>query len=222
MTDEECEARASTPLGSSRSYPEELAWPDPYATLALFTEFDDFDHYVFLYCDGSSWSSPDGTHILRQSMERVMRATPYESVVLTGCSAGGLAVIYACEWVREAYPDTPIMCMHDGSLFFGDMSAMLHYHNGTTPRGRTDAVDVLLDGLPILTITDKWDWDWTTSASCKRDPSQCTALELHTRRKRSDIIASLPYRVWATNESHHCRLGGSVPPTLTTHLRSVL
>ena len=92
-TDIECLYRASTDLGSSSEYPKYSWNPDPHATNALFTTFSEWKHFVIPYCDGGSWLGDD-RRALRLTLERIVEYG-VSTILLTGCSAGGLAVVHS-------------------------------------------------------------------------------------------------------------------------------
>lgn len=227
----ECQQRASTPLGSSKSYASaSVLNPDSYGSGMLMDVFGGallFDgigvrsgavaRYVVLYCDGGSWAGVDGRNTLERTMQSILRSdlSANPRVLVTGCSAGGLAVVHACGWMRRRFPSVTFRCMHDGSLFFGNMSHMFAFHGAPYQ----DTVQRLVDDGPFFTVTDWYDWDFVTRPVCKQDASACTASEVQVRRSREDILRRLPH-AWVTNASHHCQLGLHVTDTLAEGVTS--
>ena len=63
----------------------------------------------------------------------------------------------------------------------------------------------------ILTMTDIFDWDFTTSDACQHNKHSCTADEMRSKRSSLEILQKLEGRVWWTSTGQHCRLGGDVP-----------
>lgn len=215
----ECSKRANTPLGSSNSYPDFVYNPDPYATAAMFNVFHDWNHFVLPYCDGGSWLG-EGRTTLELSFHKIA-SFKLKNIIVTGCSAGGLAVIHACKWIREMFPKLHIVCMHDGSLFFGDMRNMIEFHKGNVTY--YDAVDVIhstkVDNM-YFTVTDIWVWDFMTSTECKED-NKCNKLEKRNKKARENIIqrVSINQSIWVTSQSYHCQLGVDIPYNLEKMIR---
>ena len=190
--------------------------------------FEDFDCFSVPYCDGGSWTGrkPDMYYDGRNTLEKTMRAIishhpNIQRILLTGCSAGGLGVIHACHWIQSMFQNVTFKCMHDGSLFFGNMSDMIRFHGGV----EEDTIN-LLTAIPgmFFTITDLWDWDFITSAACKKTQARCTANELVIRNQRRTLIERMSsnHRVWMTQKSYHCQLGTALPPILANEIRAFI
>lgn len=211
-----CAKRATTPLGSSKSYPEVSNIPDSYGSSSLFNSFPTWNHYSVSYCNGGSWLHPTlGKATLENTLQMIVAKN--DRILFTGCSAGGLGVVHACDWVAKRFPNTRFLCLNDASLFFGDMSKMIDYHAGDVTH--TDGADIILQNDRMLTVTDIFDWDFTTSHTCRQNEDFCTADEMRSKRSRLEILKRLEDRVWWTSEGHHCRLGGlEVPKSLRSRI----
>lgn len=113
-----CVARSKTPLGSSKHW-------SPTATFDGFLS-DDPQHnplffnwtMVFLmYCDGASftgnmnnvviWKGTDlyfrGFRILQFAMQSIKSLSDFSEVILTGCSAGGLATYVHADYISSIF-----------------------------------------------------------------------------------------------------------------------
>lgn len=220
--EKECEERSKTSLGSTLHNRATVhAPPDPYGSFALFREAHGASLVSLHYCDGGSYAGErgergglyyEGRGILLESLSSVLATSPspIHTLLLTGCSAGGLGVIHACAAVRSLLVNVDVRCANDGSAFFGNMSSVLSFHNASF--SHADGLDLLIasESPPFFTSADIWDWDFWTSPKCKADPSRCTAAEaaVHEGRKRKISLLSNSH---ISNSSAHCRLGAPHP-----------
>lgn len=243
-TDAECAARARTGFGSSKHNAAISEFPDMF----VFGLFDMLSRrirdsrrygtsfqYILPYCDGGSWSGdhPDVTSRYRGrvTLEKTFRsivhrtsASDVSDVLLTGCSAGGLGVVHACLQLQAAYPSMRIRCMHDGSLFFGSKRSMFETHHANV--SYFDAIDVLRNAPndTFFTLTDRWDWDFSTSKACKylgqSMEFMCTEEERLVADARESVLRELArtQRVFVTYASRHCQLGHSLSPDLEAQI----
>jgi len=229
FSDDECLRRSKTNLGTSSSYQARTAVvPDLYGAGQLMQRFSEFSHYVVNYCDGGSWlgtvTSPrNGLHLsgrntLNATMHDIVSHNPRLSRILfTGCSAGGLGVVHACAWVSREFPDITFKCVHDGSLFFGDMVAMKTYHNSALSPTLEDIV-TSSETSAVFSVTDVWDWDFFTSDECKKDVETCSVAEQYHIAQRAELLERVKAPKWITRVGHHCQLGVALSSDLAKHL----
>eukprot|EP00898_Chlorokybus_atmophyticus_P002121 jgi/Chlat1/290/Chrsp1S03060 len=131
----QCAQRARTRLGSSRHWSTTtptsgILSADP----AVNPDFYDSSVVFVNYCDGGSFNGDvaepanynghdvyfRGKYVLEAVMSSLMKRglSTAKSVLLTGCSAGGLAVYYSCDTVRAMLPSTTgLKCMSDAGFF---------------------------------------------------------------------------------------------------------
>jgi len=147
---EDCYARSLTNLGSTTTYPQtfDLSQAGPY--------FDDNQtvnplmfnwNLVFLiYCDGTSFSSNNDTQVtfnhtlLHFRGKRILQAMATDllknallssasNVVISGCSAGGLATYLHIDWWVDQLPQNAKVVGLPDSGFFVDLDSQpVNYH----------------------------------------------------------------------------------------------
>ena len=124
-TPAQCRMRAGWSLGSSKDWPKTMG-PHAFGPLssgaAANPDFHDYSHVYIKYCDGASFAGDAklrthgttlhfrGRRILQSTLATLQRtefglgASTDTHVLLTGCSAGGLAVFLGADHVRGALP----------------------------------------------------------------------------------------------------------------------
>ncbi|KAL6850063.1 hypothetical protein ACP4OV_020690 [Aristida adscensionis] len=123
----ECQLRKGSPLGSSNLMEKEI----PFAGIMSSSAADNPDFYNWnrvkiRYCDGASFA---GDAFDKFRGQRIWNATvrhllsigmaAADRVLLTGCSAGGLAAILHCDEFRAFFPRSgaTVKCLADAGLF---------------------------------------------------------------------------------------------------------
>eukprot|EP00750_Incisomonas_marina_P018288 INCI2807.1.p1 GENE.INCI2807.1~~INCI2807.1.p1 ORF type:complete len:439 (-),score=56.39 INCI2807.1:65-1381(-) len=123
--EKDCAQRAKTELGSSTHFPKTFGFsgvvdPDP----TVNPDFADFNHVIFFYCDGASFSGNasepvkvDGADIyfrgrvVLDALLDAMDTAPYNlrnatSILVAGGSAGGLSTYLHADYIAERYKAT--------------------------------------------------------------------------------------------------------------------
>jgi len=141
---QDCANRAKTELGSSKTWPsDELPGNDGGAHGFLNTNnsinprFYDWNMVRFEYCDGASFSGYAehpvvvddkliyfrGETIVRESFKELMSKGLDQAteIIITGCSAGGLAVYLHLDWIRSQFPSHVRIAGVSDSGFFMDL-----------------------------------------------------------------------------------------------------
>eukprot|EP01052_Picozoa_sp_SAG31_P008464 SAG31_NODE_429_length_15801_cov_6.878551_3_plen_422_part_00 len=139
-----CQGRSQTNLGSSKNYTATVSMNAGYFSLepAVNPLMHNWNMVYFKYCDGGSFSGsnasstpPDsaggtrlhwrGKHILNGGITDMLRhrgLAKATEVVVSGCSAGGLAAFLHCDHLadrihKEGLPSAKVVCMPDSGLF---------------------------------------------------------------------------------------------------------
>lgn len=138
-----CQGRSLTDLGSSKGYAQTVSpnygyfSTDPAANPLMYN----WNSVYFKYCDGGSFSGSNasttpsgvngtvlhwrGKHILEGGMTDMFKNRGLDKateIVVSGCSAGGLATFLHCDrWAQriraEGVSSAKIVCMPDSGLF---------------------------------------------------------------------------------------------------------
>lgn len=168
-----CAQRATTTLGSSVNWP--ATYEDNYEGSALFATppFSDMNLVYAAYCDGSSWTGNmdvpyngtawNGTTLhyrgrplldtLLHELFNTHGMSEAETVVYSGCSAGGLTTYlhadYVAERVRALSPNASVVAVADAMFSLE--------HNA-------------FDGQPLFQPRMQWGFTtWNSSASINAD-----------------------------------------------------
>ena len=138
-----CQGRSLTNLGSSTKYAATVSMNSGYFSLdpAQNPLMYNWNMVYFKYCDGGSFSGSNasstpsgvggtrlhwrGKHILNGGITDMLqkrRLVQAEDVVVSGCSAGGLAAFLHCDHFaerihKEGSPSAKVACMPDSGLF---------------------------------------------------------------------------------------------------------
>eukprot|EP01012_Entosiphon_sulcatum_P023990 TRINITY_DN2914_c0_g1_i1.p1 TRINITY_DN2914_c0_g1~~TRINITY_DN2914_c0_g1_i1.p1 ORF type:complete len:389 (+),score=58.84 TRINITY_DN2914_c0_g1_i1:27-1169(+) len=147
-----CYSRALGDLGSSKNYPKAATFEggyfdtDPKNNPMMY----DWNLGYLKYCDGNSFSGSNitsqpysnltlhfrGRHILDAAIEDLLQNRGLKDatdVVVSGCSAGGLATFLHCDYwaekIQQAGSRAKVVCMPD-SGFFLDYEGPPKYHSG--------------------------------------------------------------------------------------------
>jgi len=141
-----CYSRSLTDLGSSKNYPNTATInygyfsTNPTANPLMYN----WNSVYLKYCDGGSFSGNNETtdnyngHELHYRGFRILNAmfndlfdirglNKASDVVISGCSAGGLATYLHVDWWRAKLPNSKVVGMPD-SGFFLDYEAGPNYH----------------------------------------------------------------------------------------------
>ena len=176
-----CLQRASSPLGSSTSYPPTMTFQGGYLSNDPTQNplMHSWTKVYLKYCDGSSQTSnleapsPVGNstifyrgHRILLAMQAQLKATVLAAatdVVISGCSAGGLSTfLHADEWRAALPPSTRVTALPDSGYFLN--------HNETTNGG--------YGGLMRLIVREM---NSTLPAACiaanSGDPAACIFAE---------------------------------------------
>lgn len=137
-----CYERSLTNLGSSVNYTKTLSLNYGYFSLdpGINPLMHNWNMVYFKYCDGGSFSGSNssstpsgfgtnlhwrGKHVLNGGITDMLRFRGLDKaseVVVSGCSAGGLATFLHCDHFadrlhHEISPTTKVVCMPDSGLF---------------------------------------------------------------------------------------------------------
>eukprot|EP00052_Salpingoeca_macrocollata_P021749 m.187067 g.187067 ORF g.187067 m.187067 type:complete len:401 (-) comp21615_c0_seq2:1536-2738(-) len=148
-----CYERAHTDLGSSAKYPANSSLSGGYfdSDPAVNPQMYNWNMIFMRYCDGNSFSGNNastteykgmtlhwrGKHILDAMINSVLTArgaAHATDIVVSGCSAGGLATYLHCDYWAEKIAaasngNAKVRCMPD-SGFFLDYEGKPQYHSG--------------------------------------------------------------------------------------------
>jgi len=147
-----CYGRALSPLGSSKSYTATSELSGGYFDVnpSINPQMYNWNAVLMRYCDGDSFSGSNATatpyrnltlhfrgkHILNAQLNSLLNERGLinaTDVVVSGCSAGGLATFLHCDHWAEAIhavnPRAKVVCMPD-SGFFLDYQGHPAYHSG--------------------------------------------------------------------------------------------
>ncbi|XP_002965391.2 pectin acetylesterase 5 [Selaginella moellendorffii] len=151
-SEQSCAARAGTALGSSVNMQGFAAFSGQLSSdPKVNTDFHNWTHVFVRYCDGASFSAdvaepltlPSG-QVLYFRGKRIFKAVIDElksmglsdatQVLLSGCSAGGLATVHRCNELQSFLPRIKLKCLSDGGFFLNvsDISgnySMSSYYN---------------------------------------------------------------------------------------------
>ncbi|CAI7813603.1 unnamed protein product [Closterium sp. NIES-54] len=142
-TAEDCAARAATSMGSTRPWTPRRKSARHLAVLfkgilspvrRRNPNFYDWNLVVPLYCDGGGYAGRAGWKKVNDSTSifmdgwRIMKAVLSDlmdhrglnsatQVLLSGCSAGGQAVVMLCDQVETLLPSATVKCLMDGGFF---------------------------------------------------------------------------------------------------------
>ncbi|CAI6005636.1 unnamed protein product [Closterium sp. NIES-65] len=142
-TAEDCAARATTAMGSTRPWTPRRKSARRLAVLfkgilspvrRRNPNFYDWNLVVPLYCDGGGYAGRagwkkvndstaifmDGWRIMKAVLSDLMDQRGLNSatqVLLSGCSAGGQAVVMLCDQVETLLPSATVKCLMDGGFF---------------------------------------------------------------------------------------------------------
>ncbi|KAL6850064.1 hypothetical protein ACP4OV_020691 [Aristida adscensionis] len=207
-----CRFRKGTRHGSSDHMEKQIAFTGIMSnTLADNPDFYNWNRVMIRYCDGASFASDafDKGNGFYFRGQRIWNATvrhllsigmaSADRVLLTGCSAGGLAAILHCDEFRAFFPrsGTTVKCLADAGLFLdavdvaGGRSLRSYYADivamqGVAPNlppactARLDATSCffpqnIIDGIktPIFLLNSAYDvWQIEESLAPNRaDPS---------------------------------------------------
>ncbi|GJP51865.1 hypothetical protein CLOM_g10994 [Closterium sp. NIES-68] len=140
---DDCAARASTAMGSTRPWTPRRKSARRLAVLfkgilsptrRRNPNFHDWNLVVPLYCDGGGYAGRAGWRQVNESTSiymdgwRIMKAVLSDlmdqrglksatQVLLSGCSAGGQAVVMLCDQVETLLPSATVKCLMDGGFF---------------------------------------------------------------------------------------------------------
>ncbi|KAG9130646.1 hypothetical protein Leryth_011896 [Lithospermum erythrorhizon] len=126
-----CVYRKKTRRGSSSYMEQEIAFTGILSDKAEENpDFFNWNRVKVRYCDGASFAGDGedmaaglqfrGQQIYQAAMEELMSKGMFyaDQALLSGCSAGGLAVFLHCDEFRTLFPrDTHVKCMSDAGLF---------------------------------------------------------------------------------------------------------
>ncbi|KAG8045349.1 hypothetical protein GUJ93_ZPchr0008g12492 [Zizania palustris] len=207
-----CRFRTGSRHGSSHFMERRIAFTGIMsAAPADNPDFHSWNRVKIRYCDSASFAGDTydealklhfrGQRIWEAAIEHLLAAgmASAKQVLLTGCSAGGLAAILHCDQLRALFPDgaTTVKCLADGGLFldavdvaggrslrsyYGDVVAMQKVAPNL-PKTCTDHLDAtscffpqnIIDGIktPIFLLNAAYDvWQIEQSlAPNSADPS---------------------------------------------------
>jgi O-palmitoleoyl-L-serine hydrolase len=144
---EDCLSRSQTDLGSSKNYPANFSENDEFFSLdpKVNPLMYDWNVVYFMYCDGNSFSGSNssttqventtlhfrGRHILDAAMAQLTNLKQHATdVVISGCSAGGLATLLQCDHYAQQLPhDARVRCVPQSGIF---PDGPLNYQAGMT------------------------------------------------------------------------------------------
>lgn len=136
-----CYHRSTTDLGSSTSYQERISSSDAASwfsdTLSAEKSKNpllyDWNSVLFRYCDGGSYSGKNLTSVAQEGrrlhfkggfIREAFLRTLLEyglgdatEVIISGCSAGGLATYLHVDWWRDALPSAFVAALPDSGYF---------------------------------------------------------------------------------------------------------
>ena len=131
-----CKERAKTPLGSSRNWTDISRPPILLSNNALNNPlFCGYNHVLLGYCDGASFTgnqeSPSaenglwyrGLHNLQAVMEHLFGQPDHptkevDNLLITGCSAGGLATYLHADSIRGLFPEAKVKALPESGFFW--------------------------------------------------------------------------------------------------------
>eukprot|EP00658_Telonema_sp_P-2_P085068 TRINITY_DN9608_c0_g1_i7.p1 TRINITY_DN9608_c0_g1~~TRINITY_DN9608_c0_g1_i7.p1 ORF type:complete len:324 (+),score=62.71 TRINITY_DN9608_c0_g1_i7:193-1164(+) len=152
---DDCLARSKGNLGSSSAYTSTVSMDTGYFSLdpAINPLMYNWNSVFFKYCDGNSFSGSNssttivsgstlhwrGKHILNGGISDMLAHRGLDKatdVVVSGCSAGGLATFLHCDhWAdrikAEGSASANVVCMPDSGMFL-DHEGPPKYHSGMT------------------------------------------------------------------------------------------
>jgi O-palmitoleoyl-L-serine hydrolase len=142
---DDCLSRSQTDLGSSKNYPANFSQNDEFFSLDPEDNplIHDWNMVYFMYCDGNSFSGSNssttqhgnatlhfrGKHILDAGLAQLPSLKHATDVVISGCSAGGLATFLHCDHYAEKLPHAKVVCVPQSGLF---PDGPPNYHAGMT------------------------------------------------------------------------------------------
>lgn len=150
-----CLTRSKTHLGSSSTYTSTMSQSSGYFSTdpTVNPLMYNWNSVFFRYCDGGSFAGSNasttkhlgatlhwrGRHVLNAGISDMLSArglAKATDVVVSGCSAGGLATFLHCDhWAAriktEGSAGTKVVCMPDSGLFL-DHEGPPKYHSGMT------------------------------------------------------------------------------------------
>lgn len=145
----DCYGRSLTDLGSSSKYPKTLDLgggyfsTDPNQNPQMYN----WNAVYMKYCDGGSFSGNNETvtnynghnlyfrgfrnlHAIFNDLYENRGLNKATDVVVSGCSAGGLATYLHVDWWRARLPHKAMVVGLPDSGFFLDYESPMHYHSG--------------------------------------------------------------------------------------------